>query len=247
MTWILLRGLTREARHWGGFTAQLAAQLGEEVLTPDLPGSGEFFREPSPGTVRGMLEAVRRQILARGEEPPFAVLGMSMGGMMAADWAQHYPQEVSRLVLVNTSMRPFSGITQRLRPTNWPALAGLAAQWGDAAQAERTIHRLTCERVDEKTLDLAAWMGIRSTSPVSAANALRQLWAAATFECRPEAPPCPVLVLSSANDRLVSPACSAQLAAAWQATHVQHPWAGHDLPHDDGPWTCAQVAQWLSA
>lgn len=242
-----MRGLTREAQHWDGFAAQLAAHLGDQVLTPDLPGSGELFREQSPATVRGMLEAVRRQILARGAQPPFGVLGMSMGGMIATDWAQHYPDEISRLVLVNTSMRPFSSITQRLRPANWPALVGLSAQWSDAEQAEQTIHRLTCERVDEKPLDLAAWMGIRSTSPVSAANALRQLWAAAKFECQPEAPRCPVLVLSSAKDRLVSPRCSAQIASAWQAAHVQHPWAGHDLPHDDGHWTGAQVARWLSA
>ena len=48
MSWILLRGLTREARHWGAFTSLLAQRSGEDVVTLDLPGSGEFAALPSP-------------------------------------------------------------------------------------------------------------------------------------------------------------------------------------------------------
>jgi hypothetical protein len=54
-----------------------------------------------------------------------------------------------------------------------------------------------------------------------------------------------VLVLSSQGDRLVNPRCSARLASAWQAPHQQHPWAGHDLPHDDPDWLCQRLALWL--
>ena len=56
----------------------------------------------------------------------------------------------------------------------------------------------------------------------------------------------PTLVLSSAGDRLVNPLCSTRLAAAWQTAHAQHPWAGHDLPHDDGEWVCRQLGSWIS-
>jgi hypothetical protein len=52
-------------------------------------------------------------------------------------------------------------------------------------------------------------------------------------------------VLSSKADRLVNPLCSTQLATAWQVPHHIHPWAGHDLPHDDGQWVCERVADWL--
>jgi hypothetical protein len=54
-----------------------------------------------------------------------------------------------------------------------------------------------------------------------------------------------VLVLSSTADRLVDTRCSAALAAAWLAPHYRHPWAGHDLPHDDAPWVAQRVAGWL--
>ncbi|MES2945092.1 MAG: alpha/beta hydrolase, partial [Pseudomonadota bacterium] len=138
-----------------------------------------------------------------------------------------------RLVLINTSMRPHSSLPQRLRPGNWVTLAMLAARWHDADHAERVIHQLTCNRLDTQADDISDWLKIRKTAPVSEANAQRQLWAAARFACASRPPACPTLLLSSAADHLVNPQCSLRLASAWQAEHRQHPWAGHDLPHDD--------------
>ena len=254
MSWVLLRGLTREARHWGGFAAQLAGSLGAEpVVTLDLPGNGVFHRLASPRSVRAMVDFARDQLHSQGLPPPWCLAAMSLGGMVATDWAQRYPQEVARLVLVNTSMRPFSGITERLRPGSWLALARLAANWdsaynaGKADNAERLIHRLTCHNTAALAQDTAAWVKLRKTAPVSAANAARQLWAAALFSAAAAAPGCPVLVLSSATDRLVSARCSQRLASAWQATHHSHPWAGHDLPHDDPDWVCQRIAGWLAS
>ena len=252
MSWVLLRGLTREARHWGALPGQIAAMLrrefdAEQVLALDLPGNGAFRGQASPRSVRAMVDAARQQLRAQGLAPPFSLLAMSLGGMVAADWARQYPNEVARLVLINTSLRAFSGVSERLRLRNWPRLALLAARWRDPAQAdsvERVIHQLTCNRAATREEDIAAWVSIRQDAPVSAANAWRQLWAAAAFDGA-AAPRCPVLVLSSQGDRLVNPRCSARLASAWRAEHQQHPWAGHDLPHDDAQWLCQRLADWL--
>lgn len=247
MSWVLLRGLTREARHWGSLPQQLAALPGAgRVVTLDLPGNGVFHDQVSPTRVRDMVDAVRRQLQAQGVAPPWKLLAMSLGGMVATDWAQHHPQEVSRLVLINTSMRPFSPITQRLRPGNWPALALLAARWHNADPTERTIHRLTCNNTSSREADIAAWVHIRQTAPVSTGNAGRQLLAAARFSSGPQAPSCPTLLLSSNADRLVNPRCSQRVAEAWQAAHQRHPWAGHDLPHDDAGWVCQRIGHWLA-
>ena len=247
MTWIFLRGLTREARHWGSFTGQFEARLAPGQITAlDLPGNGEFHAQISPLTVEGMVAFTRQQLLAQGITPPYALLAMSLGGMVATGWAQRYPDEVSHLVLINTSMRPYSGIMQRLRPGQWLPLVALAARWGDAYHAEHSIHRITCNHAAQRDADLMAWQHIRRSAPVSSANALRQLMAAARFACAPQTPRCPALVLSARGDRLVNPLCSTQLAAAWQVTQHVHPWAGHDLPHDDGPWICERVADWLA-
>lgn len=250
MTWVLLRGLTREARHWGGFAQQLAAALptaeAGQAVALDLPGNGAFHREASPRSVRGMTDFARAQLLARGLQPPYRLVAMSLGAMVAADWALQYPGEVSRLVLVNTSMRPHCRMTERLRPANWLPLALLALRWGDADSAERIIHRLTCNNTASHDEDIAAWTDIRRNAPVSAANAWRQLEAAAAFSIAAP-PPCPTLLLSSAADHLVNPRCTSRLAKAWQAAHHEHPWAGHDLPHDDPGWVCRHIADWLNS
>ncbi|MGF6964716.1 pimeloyl-ACP methyl ester carboxylesterase [Paraburkholderia sp. WC7.3g] len=268
-TWILLRGLTRETRHWGRLPAALRETLGPipgdslrdatststsaatsttgvRLVLLDLPGNGEYARRRAPASVAGMVAFVRQAALETGVPGPYNVLAMSLGGMVATDWAQRHPGEIERLVLINTSMRPFSRMHERLRPSSWPALLGVAAHWGDAADAESGIHRLTCNNVDTLGADLAAWTAIRRSAPVSRANALRQLWAAARFSAIAAAPRCALLILSSRADGLVNPVCSARLAAAWGAPHREHPWAGHDLPHDDPAWTAAQIRAWLT-
>ena len=245
MNWIFLRGLTREARHWGSFVGQFEARLTPGHVTAlDLPGNGEFHQQSSPLTVRAMVAFARQQLLAQGIKPPYQLLAMSLGGMVATDWAQSHPEEVSRLVLINTSMRPLSGTTQRLQLGQWLQVLALAARWGDADYAEQTIHSLTCNQAAQRATDLMTWRHIRRSAPVSSANALRQLVAAARFACATQTPRCPALVLSSRADRLVNPLCSTQLAAAWQARHHIHSWAGHDLPHDDGQWVCDHVIEW---
>ena len=249
MTWVLLRGLARESRHWGDFTQQLAASTGQAALALDLPGNGVQFSDSSPASVSSLLDALRHQIKARKLALPINVLAMSMGGMVATLWAQRYPQEVACLVLINTSMRPFSGLTERLRPGIWPTLVKLAFYWEQADQVkqiESTIYKLTCQQAQQSDCELAHWSHIRQSAPVSAANALRQLLAAARFKCDPVPPICPMLVLSAKGDCLVNPICSDRLVGAWQLRHHQHPWAGHDIPHDDGPWVCKQVTHWLT-
>lgn len=239
--WILLRGLTRESRHWGAFAPMLEARCGA-VLPIDLPGNGTLAHWRSPADVDAYVDAVRAEAQRHGARPPHRVLAMSLGGMVASAWAWRFPDEIERLVLVNTSMRPYSRFYERLRPAAWPALARAAWHWRDGDRgadrgnvAEAMIRERTCARRDTLAADLDAWCAIRASAPVSRANALRQLLAAARYTVR-GVPGCPALVLSSSEDRLVDPACSARLARAWGATHREHPWAGHDLPHDDPQW-----------
>ncbi|RXZ38162.1 alpha/beta hydrolase [Oxalobacteraceae bacterium CAVE-383] len=253
-TWILLRGLTREARHWGSFPALFARQR-ESFAAGDgpgtlleLPGNGREHALRAPPGVPEMMMSVRSRAAALGLPAPYRLLAMSLGGMVGTAWAQRYPEEIEHLVLINTSMRPFCNMTQRLRPAAWSALAQLAGAWPHPETSERIIHALTCNRTDTANEDIAAWAEIRRTAPVSAANALRQLWAAARFRADRQAPRCPVLLLSSASDRLVDPACSARIAAQWkEAAHAIHPTAGHDLPHDDPAWTADAICKWLLA
>ncbi|MBV8260888.1 MAG: alpha/beta fold hydrolase, partial [Paraburkholderia sp.] len=109
--WILLRGLTRESRHWGAFATLLAAN--GSVLPIDLPGNGALAHQRSPFAVDAYVDAVRAEARRRGAHAPYRVLAMSLGGMVATAWALRYPEEIARLALVNTSMRPYSRAYER--------------------------------------------------------------------------------------------------------------------------------------
>lgn len=249
-TWILLRGLTREGRHWGSFPEQLRVEVDADgnansIVLIDLPGNGRENALSAPLDVADMVKFVRSRAADAGLLPPYRLVAMSLGGMVATGWAQRYPEEIERLVLINTSMRPFSAMNERLRPEVWPALIRVARSWADAVKCETIIHDLTCNRLNAQAADIAAWAAIRQSAGVSAANGLRQLWAAARFRAGNHAPACPTLLLSSKADRLVNPLCSTRIAARWSAAHAVHAWAGHDLPHDDPAWTCRAIAEWL--
>ena len=246
MTWVLLRGLAREARHWNTFAARFSKDHADQaIITLDLPGNGAFFAETSPICTSAMVDFARQQLRLKGVLPPYQFLALSLGGMVATRWAQLYPQEVVRMVLINTSMRPFSRLTQRLRPGNWLKLALVAARWRDAQYVEQVIHQLTCHETASRAGDVAQWLTFRQDAPISAANTARQLLAAARFSGGSNGPACPALILSCVTDRLVNAQCSTRLALAWQAEHHQHPWAGHDLPHDDADWVCQRIAAWI--
>jgi pimeloyl-ACP methyl ester carboxylesterase len=239
-TWVLLRGLAREARHWGDFPQRLRARLppGDEVLALDLPGNGSRWRERSPATVAGMVEAARAQVHGR---TPCVLVAMSLGGMVALEWAASAPAQVHGCVLINSSLGAFSPFWQRLRPGCYgPLLRALLP--GSPRGRERAIYRMTSNLpVRDAVLD--QWIAYAQDHPVAARNVLRQLVAAARFRA-PARVPVPVLVLASAGDRLVSAECSRALARAWSLPLREHPAAGHDLALDDPGWIAEQVRDW---
>jgi pimeloyl-ACP methyl ester carboxylesterase len=246
-TWILLRGLSREARHWAHMPDELRANgIEGQFVLADLPGSGVHSRVRALASVPAIADFVRDDLRSRGYAPPFRLIALSLGAMVALAWAQRAPREIECLVLINTSMRPFSAPFMRLRLRALSELLCAALRWRNRRDAEAAIHNLTCNRRDERDADLAAWIAIYRSAPVDRATAWRQLWAAARFKADDAPPQCPTLVLSSCGDALVDPGCSAALARAWGAAHRQHRWAGHDLPHDDPAWLADAVARWVA-
>ncbi|HEV8690995.1 MAG TPA: alpha/beta hydrolase, partial [Ideonella sp.] len=196
-TWVLLRGLTRESGHWGSFPAQLRARLpGARVLMLDLPGSGRWHASPCPARIEALVDDCRQQLDALGIRPPVYLLALSLGAMVAVDWAHHWPDELAGAVLINTSLRPISPFYQRLRPANYPALLGLALAPRRPREREAAILRLTSARAEELTAVVDEWVAIREARPVSAGNALRQLWAAARYRAPAYPPEVPMLLLA---------------------------------------------------
>jgi pimeloyl-ACP methyl ester carboxylesterase len=248
---VLLRGLTREQAHWGRFVGQFQQAFPRgRIVTLDLPGAGQLHGRSSPLRVPEIAQACRQQLQQAGLSPPYWLLGLSLGGMVAACWALERPQEVAGCVVVNTSMRPLSPLHARLRPGHWPALLRLLLA-RDAVAVETAVLGMTSRlaarpaELAERTRLVADWAAIRRARPVSAVNALRQLVAAARYRLPAVPLPVPALVLCSAQDRLVDPRCSRALAGHWCCGIAVHPAAGHDLPLDDGPWVAATVRDWV--
>lgn len=246
-SWIFLRGLSRERRHWGEFIPSFQAEVpGAEVVALDLPGNGSLNQVSSFTRVDDTVAWCRRELAARGVRPPHYLLGMSLGAMVAAEWASVHPEEVRGCVLINTSLRPYSRFYQRLRPANYSALCTLAVLGGSDEEWESTILRITSHRSGAATV-LPSWIAWRREYPVARANALRQLLAAWRYRAPARLPAPPLLVLASARDALVDVQCSREIAKRWQAAYAEHPAAGHDLPLDDGDWVAKQVSAWLCA
>ncbi|RYF41811.1 MAG: alpha/beta hydrolase [Comamonadaceae bacterium] len=245
-TWVLLRGLAREARHWGDFGNALAAQLGpaHRVLALDLPGNGVRHGETSPATVAAIAAAGRADLARRGIGPPYVLVALSLGAMVALQWCDAASEELAGCVLLNTSLRGISPFWQRLQPRNYLPLAALLRPATPVEQREARLLELTSSQPEQHAAVLARWAAIARQYPVAPRNAMRQLLAAARYRPPVRAPALPLLVLASQGDTLVSPQCSQRLAARWQAPLALHPWAGHDLPLDDPDWVLREIARW---
>lgn len=243
--WVLLRGLTRDNRHWGNFPESFAAaNPGARVVALDLPGNGPRHHEKSPASVGAMVEDCRRALREQGIDGPVNLLAMSLGAMVAVDWASRYPDEIGSGVLINTSLRGACPFYRRLRPHNYWRLLRMALNTSDDFREQSVLAMTSCR--DDPQI-ARRWAEFRRRHPVSQANAWRQLLAAARYRAPPECPPTRLLLLASSNDRLVDVACSRAIAARWRLPLVEHPGAGHDLPLDDGPWVVDQVRRWLAA
>ena len=247
-TWVLLRGLSREARHWGDFAERLASRLDDaRLVAVDLPGNGALCAQKSPLRLAALTDAARAQAAAQGVAPPYHLLALSLGAMVAVDWATRHADEVAGAVLINTSLRGANPLHHRLRPSSYARLLRLAVTTRDD-ERERAILALTSRQPRSACTTaalVARWCAIRRNKPVGTPNVLRQLVCAARYRPPAAPPPVPLLLLSSQGDALVDARCSRRLAELWRVPHAVHPDAGHDLPLDDGEWVANAIADWL--
>ena len=245
--WILLRGLGREAAHWGGFLSELQAAFPlASIHTLDLPGSGRFNRQASPANIQALVEAVRQQALAEDLlDPPCVLLGLSLGGMVAWQWLSQFPGDACAGVLINSSFASLSPFYRRLNWQSYPFMARIITASTDTERERRIVGLVS--NLDEKARAeiTRRWAEVRQQRPMSALNEMRQILAAARFKPALQAPSRPVLLLNSRGDRLVSSACSWAIHQQYGLPIFTHPTAGHDLPNDDGQWVVRQLQNWL--
>lgn len=238
--WLLLRGLGRGAYHWGEFPDHLAGAFpGTCILTPDLPGNGERWRETSPVTIREMVDAYRQAVPI---DQPLRIIALSLGGMVGLQWLLDYPEDIAQLVLINSSASNLVPFYQRLASGQLLKILWGGAR-GDMAREGAILRSTSSTRAVDKALQ-KDWADYARRHPVSLSNLLRQLKAAAGFHCPEQWPPTlaeRVQVMGSAGDKLVSLRASRRLAEVLGRPLHTHDSAGHDLTLDDGDWLIAHL------
>ncbi len=243
MNFILLRGLIRHAEHWGAFKEQLQQRFPEsKVLTPDLPGLGQESHALTPLTIKenvAFLSAKLSSDLAEGE---WVIVGLSLGGMVAAEWCAAAPKAFSKVVLINPSSN-LSPFWHRLRPEALPVFLRCFITTDDALREERILALTSNLKNKDETL-IQSWIKISETGAIHRATFLRQLAAARAFRIQHFDTPC--LILNSEKDRIVNPQSSSQIAAYLGARLETHREAGHDLAIDAPEWVLNHIKQFVA-
>jgi len=229
---LLINGLSSPSDVWFRLAPLLAAD--HRVLTFDNLGTGRTGVPAEPWTMSDMAAAAAAVLEAAGE-PRSAVLGISMGGMIAQELVLERPDLVSSLILVATH-------------------AGMAYTNGDPEAAE-TIRAAGALPPEERYAIIARFAhapstpqtridedaAVRATSPTSQAGYDGQLAAAIPWSRLDELSgiSCPTLVLHGAHDRMVGPS-SLLSDTIPGAQWIVLPDAGHQL-FTDAPDEGAQV------
>lgn len=96
---VLVHGFSVAAYGWDHNVPALA-QAGFRVLTYDLYGRGYSDRPAGPYTLDFFTTQLDDLLTALGVDRPVDVIGVSMGGYIAADFAARHPERIRKVVLL---------------------------------------------------------------------------------------------------------------------------------------------------
>lgn len=244
--WLFLRGLAREKRHWGDFPEKVSE------LFPDsknhfleLPGVGSKIDFKVPTSIKGYSNQLREEWLYLKKENPgtWGIFAISMGGMIAMDWCARFPQDMTSLILINSSGGDLSPPHHRFSPQAFGMVLKLFFK-ENYQEREEAILKLTTNHFDINEEVVKKYALFSKESPIKRKSFLKQMYAASKFKV-PQSIPIPLLFLASKEDHLANYKCSETLSKHLKAPLSLHPTAGHDLPLDDGTWILEEVKKFL--
>ena len=225
---------------------QLSA-VSEDVLALDLPGFGTREDEKSPITIANTTDRVREEFLKqKGQEKDWMLLGISLGGMVALDWAARYPMDFQGVTVINTSSKDSGPLWQRLTVFGLYKILQSLTKRKNPREKEKAILEMVSnlKKKDEALLDKLA--SIAEERPANLTNVSRQLVASSNFMA-PSSIKIPLLMLASLKDNMVDSRCTKLLSERLEAQAKYHPEAGHELPLDDPDWVVSQLVQFTES
>ena len=96
---LLVHGMAGSSENWGEVVERLARR--HTVIAPDLPGHGASARGAGDYSVGSLAATLRDLLLVLGHERA-TVVGHSLGGGVAMQFAYQFPESTERLVLVSS-------------------------------------------------------------------------------------------------------------------------------------------------
>lgn len=109
---VLLHGYMENLKMWSDLAKTLEKQY--QVVLIDLPGHGQSENYDEVHTMELMAEKVH-EVLAHLSLDKVAMLGHSMGGYVTLAFAEKYPEKLSRIGLLNSTVLPDSEQKQAQR------------------------------------------------------------------------------------------------------------------------------------
>lgn len=250
MNWLLLRGLVREQRHWREFPKLLSEKTNSTVLCLDVPGMGtESFRK-SPYAIKEIMDDIRQRffLAKQSSDGEWGICCVSLGSMVALQWAHEYPNDFSRIVITNVSCKPLSSTFERFMPKNVLQIPKLLFAENKKSR-EKIILKMTSNKSDielDKIAEDYSKFSLEQSQFQSVGIA--HLIAGSRFSIpksleNSHGKTHQFLVISSQKDTLVSPKCTRVIAKYLNAPLVEHPSANHDLPLDDPNWFVDKITK----
>jgi NAD+ synthase len=131
---ILIHGISASLSDWSRLMPLLVS-AGYQAVAVDLLGHGDSAKpdDPRQYSARVVYEALEECIEHIGVEPPFYLVGHSLGGYMSLTYALNHPDRVQAMVLINPlySLKQLTGVLDLFLPLSsvGAGLLKAAPQW----------------------------------------------------------------------------------------------------------------------
>lgn len=100
-TIVLEAGLTGDYRTWDRVMVEAPPEL--RLCAYDRANIGESDPAPTPRSAADVVDDLAALLEASGEDPPYVLVGFSMGGIFSQLYAMQHPDDVVGLVLVESN------------------------------------------------------------------------------------------------------------------------------------------------
>lgn len=249
---VLLRGLTRERRHWEKFPDELRKALNAKtILALDLPGFGDYYEKTSPYKISEIAKATLKNLVKDerfDKSKKTCLIGLSLGGMVALEMAYRQDKKglFSEFIVINSSQKFKTPFYKRF---NYKKSAKLLKGFLIESPYEREEKILKLSTNSEFNTEVCKrWTDYFNEKPFKLKSALNQLYAGASFSIdnKKRINPSSGLVLCSKADRLVDPVCSEIISEItnWPIAICKQ--GGHDLAYDEPKWLCEKIKKFLN-